>query len=120
MPSKLILSTLILGAAFASTGTIAGTATLYAKVNRTMLHSDGTFGGCMAQLSANPQAALSACAPFWVSFSCTGDFTDQVAAYRSFDQAQLALAANKDVMVVVDDSRRHNGYCFSSRIDVLR
>jgi hypothetical protein len=35
-------------------------------------------------------------------------------------QAQLALATNKSVMIVVDDSRRHNGYCFASRIDVIR
>ncbi len=120
MSIKFLLSTLILSAALASTASFGGTATLYAKVNRVMMHNDGTFGGCMAQLSENPQSALGACAPSWVSFSCTGDFTDQVSAYRSFDQAQLALAANKYIMVVVDDGRRHNGYCFASRIDVLR
>ncbi|WP_296809861.1 hypothetical protein [Thiocapsa sp.] len=55
-----------------------------------------------------------------MSFSCSGHFTDAVRAFRMLDQAQLALAMNKTVMIVVDDSRRHNGYCFASRIDLIR
>jgi len=36
------------------------------------------------------------------------------------DQAQLALATGKSELVVIDDTRRHNGYCFANRIDVVR
>lgn len=120
MSAKSILSTVILSTALASTAALGATAALTGKVNRVMIKNDGGFGGCMAQLSVNPKAALPACGGGWVTFSCTGDFTDRVSAYRSIDQAQLAVAANKNVLVVIDDSRRHNGYCFATRIDVMR
>jgi hypothetical protein len=99
---------------------LAAEATLTAQINRVLISADSTYGGCMAALSANPQDLLPACLADWVSFSCSGHFTDAVRAFRMLDQAQLALATNKSVMVVVDDSRRHNGYCFASRIDVIR
>jgi len=120
MFAKPILSTLILSTILASTVAQGATASLNGKIDRVMIHNDGGFGGCMAQLSVNPKAALPACGGGWVTFSCTGDFTDPVSAYRSFDQAQLALATHKNVLVVIDDSRRHNGYCFATRIDVVR
>jgi hypothetical protein len=128
MSAKPILATLIpsllpsvlLSTALASSAALGATAVLNGKVNRVMINNDGGFGGCMAQLTADPKAALPACGGGWVTFSCTGDFTDPVSAYRSVDQAQLALATNKDVLLVIDDSRRHNGYCFGVRIDVVR
>ncbi|RKT43657.1 hypothetical protein [Thiocapsa rosea] len=99
---------------------VATEAVVTAQVNRVLVTADSTYGGCMAALSVNPQETLPACLPDWVSFSCSGHFTDAVRGFRMLDQAQLALATNKSVMVVVDDSRRHNGYCFASRIDVHR
>lgn len=98
----------------------AAEAIFTAWVNRVLISADSTYGGCMAALSVNPQDLLPACSPHWVSFSCSGNFTDAVRGFRMLDQAQLALAANKSVTVIVDDSRRHNGYCFASRIDVIR
>jgi len=80
MTAKLILSTLLLSAALASPAAFGVTAALNGKVDRVMIQNDGGFGGCMAQLSANPQAALPACGAGWVTFSCTGDFTDPVSA----------------------------------------
>lgn len=120
MSTKPILSILVLGAALVSTPALAGIAVINGTVDRVMIDNTGNFGGCMAKLSVDPQSALPACGPTWVSFSCTGDFADQVSAYRSLDQAQLALATNKRVMVVIDDGRRQNGYCFVTRIDIVR
>ncbi len=99
---------------------LAAEAVVTAQINRVLISADSTYGGCMAALSSNPQNLLPACLADWVSFSCSGHFTDAVRGFRMLDQAQLALATNKSVMVVVDDSRRHNGYCFASRIDVIR
>lgn len=99
---------------------LAAEAMVTSQVNRVLISADSTYGGCMAFLSSNPQNHLPSCLADWVSFSCSGHFTDAVRGFRMLDQAQLALATNKSVMVVVDDSRRHNGYCFASRIDVLR
>ena len=36
------------------------------------------------------------------------------------DQAQLALVTTKTVSVTINDAKKHNGYCFAQRIDVLK
>ena len=99
----------------------AVTATFTALVTKTMVTANDQFGGCMAALSVNPKTKLAKCGATWVSFDCRGAFaTDPLLAYRLLDQAQLALAASKNVSVTVDDSRIVNGICFASRLDVLR
>lgn len=98
----------------------AGTAFITAKVTRTLVQPDGTYGGCMAALSVDPVSVLPSCSTNWVTFSCTGDFGDVLGAWRQFDQAQLALAGDHSVFVIVDDTRKHNGYCYALRIDVLK
>jgi hypothetical protein len=103
-----------------SSSVLAATAMVSAQVNQVLISADDTYGGCMAALSSNPQDLLPACLADWVSFSCSGHFTDAARGFRMLDQAQLALATNKRVTVVVDDTRRHNGYCFAWRIDVIR
>lgn len=111
---------LLLVPALLCSGAAAETAFVSGKVESTLVHNDGAFGGCMALLTSDPNQALPSCGPGWVTFSCTGEFTDSVSAYRSFDQAQLALVADKNVTVQLDDTRRHGDYCFATRIDVSR
>jgi hypothetical protein len=91
-----------------------------ANVNSVLMSGDERWGGCMAALSVDPQNHLPSCATTWVSFSCTGDFADPVQAYRMVDQAQLAVATNKRVLVMIQDDKKHNGYCYANRIDILR
>jgi len=89
-----------------------------AQVKRVLVVGGGTYGGCMAQLSVSPSSLLPGCSDSWVSFSCSGDFTDRVRAYQMLDSAKLALATGKQVYVVFRDDMTHNGYCFADRIDV--
>lgn len=98
----------------------AAQAAIFAKVNEVLLVADDTWGGCMAKLSVNPASVLPACAPEWVTFSCSGHHTTELRAYRLLDQAQLALATGKSVRLVVQDSKTHNGYCFAWRLDIQR
>ena len=97
----------------------ADTARITAFIEATRVTGDGTFGGCMASLSKDPAEVLPACKSSWVTFSCDGTYTDPVLAYRMLDQAQLALATGMKVLVFVDDSKMHNGYCLASRINVI-
>jgi hypothetical protein len=87
-----------------------------------MVTGDATFGGCMALLDKpiNTASNVPNCPANWVSFSCTGTFTSKDMAFHLLDQAQLALALNKQVMVIVDDTKKHNDYCFALRIDVIK
>lgn len=87
-------------------------------VQSILITSDTQYGGCMARLAVSPRSILPTCGSEWVTFSCSGDFTDVARAYRLLDQAQLAYTLKKKVLVVVDDARKHNGYCFASRIDL--
>lgn len=96
----------------------SGSVTTY--VNRVLMTGDSTWGGCMAALSVDPQTVLPNCQTWWVTFSCSGDFTDPVRAYRMVDVAELALATGKQVQVWFQDDKKHNTYCFANRIDVIR
>jgi len=107
-------------AALVSAPVLAASAYLTAKVNYTLVTADTRWGGCMALLSVSPSSVLPNCGYGWVSFSCTGDFTDPVRAYRMLDQAQLALARDSNVIVEITDEMMVNGYCFARRIDVAK
>ncbi len=113
------LTAAILLAALASPAAWAATATFSAQVTRVIVDA-ANFGGCMAELSISPQTKLATCGTKFVTFSCTGTFTDAVRAYRMLDQAQLALVTTKTVSVTINDAKKHNGYCFAQRIDVIK
>jgi hypothetical protein len=91
---------------------------IQAKVSRTLVAEEGLWGGCMAQLSVDPQTLLPACASGWVTFSCSGEHVSKDIAYRMLDTAQLAQVTDKSVFLIVTDDKTHNGYCFIRRIDV--
>lgn len=101
-----------------SIGASANAATLVvmdANVNRILMTADTSLGGCMASLT---KPVGTGCTGNWVTFSCSGSFTDKDRAYRMLDSAQMAIALNKRVTVYVDNAKLHNGYCFASRIDL--
>ena len=108
----------ILACLYASTA-LADTARITAFVERTMVDADDKVGGCMVRLSEDPATVLPACKNAWITFSCTGTYTDPVRAYRMLDQAQLAIATGMKVDVTIHDTMMHNGYCFASRINLL-
>ena len=78
------------------------------------------YGGCMAYL-ATPINQLSNspnCPDRWVSFSCDGTYASKDAALTLLDQAQLAQVTKKQVFVVVDDTKLHNGFCTATCLDI--
>ena len=77
------------------------------------------FGGCMAYLQDRPDGVGLDCPGKFVTFSCTGDFAGKDAAKRNFEMAQIAYLTSRKVRVYVDDTKKHNGYCLASRIDLL-
>ncbi|MEP6358191.1 MAG: hypothetical protein ABJ084_03910 [Halioglobus sp.] len=73
----------------------------------------------MAVVSPNPQAKGLDCKANWVSFSCSGDFNSKEIGYQKLEAAQLAMMTGTMVSIRIDDSKKHNGYCFAQRIDNL-
>lgn len=112
-----IIAVMILTATLAPRPATA--AELVTKVRYVLISADETYGGCMIGLADNPATVVPGCGGWWVSFSCSGDYTDPVRAYRMLDQAQLAWATGKRVKIIFDDSKLHGLYCFASRIDLL-
>ena len=100
--------------------TQATTESIEARITRTLAAAD-RFGGCMAALDVSPSDSGLDCpvGGKWVTFSCTGEHATKSDALRMFDSAQLAFVTGRRVRVWVDDTRKHNGHCFVSRIDVL-
>lgn len=99
----------------------ATTVSIDTRVTRTLAAADGAFGGCMASLDVAPSESGLDCPveSNWVTFSCSGEHATPSDALRMYDSAQFALATGRRVRVWVDDSRKHDGFCFVSRIDVL-
>ena len=89
------------------------------KVLKTLVADGGRWGGCMALLDRDIATAGLDCRGAWVTFSCTGDFTSKDIAYKMLESAQMALALDREVSVMVDDQLLHNGWCYANRIDVL-
>ena len=98
----------------------AAEARMSTAVVRTLASEDGSYGGCMAQLSASIAEATGLdCPGRWVAFSCSGEHASKAEAMRLYDAAQLAFVSGRQAMVRLDDARKHGGYCFAPRIDVL-
>ena len=85
------------------------------------LLSFSRYGSCMAQLGESTIAEATGldCQGRWVTFGCSGEHVSKAEARHLYDAAQLELASGCRAMVLVDDGRKHDDYCFASRIDVL-
>ena len=79
------------------------------------------FGGCMARLNVNIRQETGLdCAGDYVTFSCTGTHIRKDLAYLMFDQANMAMVLGLKVNIKVDESRKHGGFCFANRLDVIK
>lgn len=104
-----IVSTTLVGMASATE------AEFNTEIDRLMVDS-ANFGGCAARITGSVAANGLACSGPWVSFSCTGDFNSKSDGANKFAQAQLAFVTDKQVRIRLDDTKRHNGYCFARNI----
>ena len=99
----------------------ATTVSIEARITRTLAAVDDAYGGCMVALDVSPSDSGLDCpvGAKWVTFSCSGEHATKAEALRMYDSAQLAFVTGRRVRVWVDDTRKHSGHCFVSRIDVL-
>lgn len=88
-----------------------------ATAERVLIDSQ-RYGGCMLRTDKTLADYGLNCPSRWVAFSCDGTFASRDIAFRQLDQAQIALTLGKKINLVVDDSKKHNGYCFASRTNL--
>lgn len=103
----------------ASSSAIADSGGVTADVS-TVLIDDALFGGCMIKLSQDINDRLPACAEDWVTLDCLAAFPESTksGAQTKLSLAQLAFVANKQIYVAVTDTRKANGYCFATRLEI--
>ena len=85
-----------------------------------LLNDSAQMGTCAAKLDPGPQTTSIDCAPDWVTFSCSGDFNSKSEGTTKFGAAQLAFVTGKKLRVYLDDTKKHNGYCWSRVADVYQ
>ena len=113
---KLILSTVLLALsshAYSDWAWFNGASVLK------LLNQTDTYGECMVYIDKILADQLPTCPSRWVALSCDGTFNNRDVAARMYDAALMAMAIEKKVNVLVDDSKKHNGYCVATRIDLL-
>lgn len=119
--ARRLLPTAVGPALLASAATAAGAeARFKATVSRTLAADETIYGGCMAVLAVAPHPEGLDCRKQpWVTFDCAGTYIGKASALRMYDVAQVAQLTERQVEVIVDDSRKHGGFCLVRRIDLL-
>ncbi len=99
---------LLTGSAFAEIVRVDG------KVEASLI-DDTNFGVCMVLLDTQ----ASNCTTRWITFSCSGDFNSAAAGFKKYDNAVLGQFTGQPIRVFVDDTRKHNGHCYGTRVDIV-
>lgn len=88
------------------------------KVHATLADSD-TYGGCVASITMGSNPGLNCSTDSngraWVTFSCDGTYASPYIASKNFQQAQIAMLADRKLGIRVDDSAKQGGLCFAYR-----
>ena len=84
------------------------------------LSAAGNYGDCMAGLNKQLSEYISGCPGNWVTLSCDGTYNSKDAGQRKFESAQLALALGYRASVYVDNTKKHNGFCYAQRMEIYK
>jgi len=105
---------MLAGALLAGASMTAQSANVTGTIIKTLSDSQN-YGGCMIQLS---KSIGTGCLQNWVSLDCNGNYSNS--GERHYATALMAFSLNKSVTVAFDSTKKHNGYCVVTRIDVLQ
>ena len=102
---------------------------MYVTVKSIVSTTDGSYGGCLVNFAPRDaiadQAEIAAgtgtgeCGRAYLSMDCDGNHITSKGSARLVSAAQLSLVTGKRIYVVVDSSKKNNGYCLASRMDNL-
>lgn len=111
---QIILGVLVL---YCSAGTWAAVEAKTVTPTR-LLTDPKNYGYCM--IYSTGLVFSHNCANRWISLDCKGSYHSKEASRLMWDAANLAYATESNVYVVVNDARKHNGYCVADRLDVVK
>lgn len=108
----LLMSALILWPALS-----LGSVETHIGVIKTTLSDTQNFGHCMIRLDYE---STIDCNDRWVSLDCRGSFNSKETSRRLWESAQLAFALDSTIFLVINDAKKHNGFCVADRLDVAK
>ena len=108
---------LVLSVFFLTLSSSAWSATFWktGKIVRTLTEAT-YYGGCMIQLSANVGNGCPANG--WVSLDCDAKFTDPGQGQRAYASALVAFTLDKNVSIIIDNTKKNDDYCVVRRLDI--
>ena len=114
------MKNLTMGLAFVvlSSSAFSDTAWIKNATIKQVLNQSEVYGGCMFFLDTAIAEVGLDCPDRWVALSCNGTFNNRDVAARMYDLGLMAIALDKKVSVLVDDSKTHSGYCVVKRMDL--
>lgn len=95
---------------------MAGSQWVSGKVDKIYIQ-DKFYGGCVVHVDNWTSTSLS-CPTGWFSLDCHGDFNSKSEAVRMYDLAQLSYATSTTLQANVTDSKKHNGYCVATGVQL--
>lgn len=104
--------------AFGSMNVYAATAQVTTQVDRIVI-DDVLYAGCLAYIPTAVSNSLAGCLDYYVSLDCTGELgTSRTVSTAKLNAAYVGLVTGKRVILVIDDSRKANGYCLAKYFEV--
>lgn len=84
-----------------------------------MLVQPGTYGGCAATFSIDPQTVDPGCDTNWMTFDCDGNIRSKTDSARMWEVFQLGKVTGANMRVIFGSSQKINGKCLVRRLDIL-
>ena len=115
---KLCIKWICAFSALASINVYAATAQVTTQVDRIVI-DDVLYAGCLVYIPTALSNNLAGCADYYATLDCTGELgTSKTISSAKLNAAYLGLATGKRVIMVIDDSRKANGYCLAKYFEV--
>ena len=78
------------------------------------------LGGCLVRVVPDPSTVLAGCRDKYVAPSCDGTHSSSPkAAAEILEQIQIAAITNRTIKLGLDNSKRHDRYCFVNYAQIV-
>jgi hypothetical protein len=83
-----------------------------------VMSNSTTYGGCMVELNLNTNIRNGCPNNKWVSLDCTNTYFTATDSKNKYALALTALVANKKLSIKIDNTKKHDGACVATRVDI--
>ena len=81
-----------------------------------VLSDNVNYGYCMLKVAWESPID---CPNNWVSMDCKGSYSPKENTRRLWDVALMAKATESPIYLVINDAKKHNGFCVVERLEIF-